>query len=84
MPQIIARYVIHSYFDIPPTLPLLTPEENAEAEYEQPWSWWIKYDVLNYYDADGKEHKIQGNADQPDNFKYPSDDYPEYIADEDD
>jgi hypothetical protein len=61
MRMLIATYHVSSGFKVPPHIPLLSVEENREGPCgsSRPWSWWIKYDTLHYYDAEGKEHLIE-------------------------
>ena len=60
MRRILATYHVQSSFSIPDNLKLLSNEENDKVEkgINHPFSWWIKYDTLHYYDKDGEEHEI--------------------------
>jgi hypothetical protein len=44
---VIVNYRFNSKFKIPIGVRLLSDEENNE---DKPFSWWVKYDILYYYD----------------------------------
>jgi hypothetical protein len=72
---ITAIYKVTDAFHIPDDLPLLSIEENEKqlSMSHRPWSWYIKWGVLYYFDEDLKQHDIQpcsvGDCDK----KYPRD-----------
>jgi hypothetical protein len=37
--------------------------ENENTEYGLPYSWFVKWATLYYFDADGNEHEIQAEDD---------------------
>ena len=61
MRMLIATYYVSSGFKVPAHIPLLSVEENRKGQCgsSRPWSWWIKYDTLHYYDDKGVEHLIE-------------------------
>jgi len=61
MRTISVTYHAHSWFEIPDDVFLLTEAENMYSKNGDYGSWWIKYNVLFYYDKDGKEHEIEGS-----------------------
>ncbi len=73
MRTITAVYKLTDVFHVPSNIPLLSKEENDKARKEKPWSWFIKYRTLVYYDADLKEHEIEAcdEADDQPDYKYP-------------
>ena len=78
------RYITASYtayidFKIPKGLPLLSMEENKQiGEMGIPFSWYIRWGSLYYFDADGKEQEIATNNESFNNKT------PEIDNDEDD
>jgi hypothetical protein len=73
MRTIIARYSVSSEWKIPKELKLLSEEENKKAKGNIPFSWWIKWDTLHYYDADGVEQELEAEyqASEHTDFKRP-------------
>lgn len=53
---IYAHYRVSDMFVIPKHIPLLSVEDNEEGKA---WSWWVKWGILHYQDADGNEHEIE-------------------------
>jgi hypothetical protein len=50
----------YSDFLIPPHVKLLTPDENDRITNNNvPGAWWIRWNVLHYYDADGQHQTIE-------------------------
>ena len=47
---LIARYDHTTVFRVPKNLPLLSQDDNEGAEEYTPYSWWIKWNTLYYYD----------------------------------
>jgi hypothetical protein len=45
---------------------LLSIEDNKQAKYGTPWSWFVKYDTLYYFDGEEQEHEIQGQLSEAD------------------
>ena len=84
---ITASYTTYIDFKIPKDLPLLSMEENNNTKFGIPFSWYVRCYTLYYFDADGKEHEIDGGEESPDN-KLPDidndeDDGEEYEEEED-
>jgi hypothetical protein len=55
----------HAWVDypIPSGVTLLGLDANRRAkanDSETAWSWWIRWNKLHYWDADGVEHMIDG------------------------
>lgn len=59
---VIISYSINSKFDMPQGVKLLSVEDNNKAKEGTPFSWWIKWDTLHWYDADGDEQTVEGSA----------------------
>jgi hypothetical protein len=72
MRVITAKYNAYSDFRIPKNVPLLSVEDN---ESDKAWSWWIKWDKLNYVDDKGEHHEIKAfhSASEDEEFKRPDD-----------
>jgi hypothetical protein len=86
MPIIYASYTYTTIFSLPKDVFLLSVEENTHRKrMEQVYgSWWIKWDVLHYWDKDGKEIKIKSD-EEIDEKKYPEEteiDYEEHAEEE--
>ena len=82
MRTIIANYSSSTIFQIPKSLKLLSKKENDKIHEENiPFSWWIKWDTLNYYDENGEVQKIEG--DNSSDMKRPDDVEEEEEDDED-
>jgi len=58
-------------FCIPEDVILLSEEESKASKYEAPFSWYVRYCVLHYIDANGKEQEIWSD-DIYHNDKYPA------------
>lgn len=59
---VIVSYSITSWFSLPQGVKLLSVDDNKKAKEGTPFSWWIKYDTLHWYDADGVEQEEEGSA----------------------
>jgi hypothetical protein len=59
MKTILAIYKCYSEWKVPNNIPLLSNEENKKAKYGVPWSWFIKYDTLYYFDEEGNENELK-------------------------
>jgi len=73
MRTLVVDYCYSSGFKIPSKIPLLSVEENKKAKWQTPWSWYVKYDRLHYFDKKGERNVIEPDysaTDGPD-FKYP-------------
>ena len=57
--KIIASYYLYSEFILPKGVELLSKEDNQIDKWGKPGSWSIKWDILTYFDRDGKEHKLR-------------------------
>ena len=69
--KVIAEYKCYAVFKIPKDITLLSVDENNKVGEENvPFSWWIKYDTLYYYDSNCKVVKIEC-----DNYASDSHDY---------
>ena len=66
-----ASYISYLQVNIPKNLPLLSVEHNEAAKEGVPWSWYIRWGVLHYMDADGKEHQIEGGETCESDYKRP-------------
>jgi hypothetical protein len=44
-------------------------QENENTKYGLPYSWFVKWATLYYFDADGNEHEIEAEEDSPDTYK---------------
>ena len=64
--SITAYYTNYIQFDIPKGLPLLSVDDAEFCKYGTPWSWFVRYGTLHYFDADRKEHKIEGENQDAD------------------
>ena len=72
MPSITVFYNISSTFTLPKDVFLLSVEENRNVKGENVYgSWWVKWNVLHYYDKDGKECKVESDYGEPD-LKHPN------------
>lgn len=49
--EVTVEYHFYSKFKLPIGVRLLCDKENTE---NKPFSWWIKYDILSYYDENMK------------------------------
>ena len=59
-------------FVLPHGLKLMTDEECQLAPEKAPFSWWVRWDTLHYYDENGDIHEIQPTKCQDyDEMKYP-------------
>jgi hypothetical protein len=70
-----AEYSTFTQFRIPSRIPLLSAEENFKIEDKNeekiPWSWWIRWDKLYYYDASGEIQSIKSYFEGEPNYKRP-------------
>lgn len=61
---ITASYIVYADFKVPDNVPLLSIKENDKVkDHETPWSWWIKYNVLYYVDAEKNIQHIDDICD---------------------
>lgn len=59
-----ANYAMDSTWELPVGLKLLTEEEMEKLEDKNvPFSWWIRWNELHYYDADMKVVTLQPTCD---------------------
>lgn len=59
-----ANYAMDSTWELPVGLKLLTEEEMEKLEDKKvPFSWWIRWNELHYYDADMKVVTLQPTCD---------------------
>jgi hypothetical protein len=74
MRMLVVDYCVSSGFKVSSKIPLLSVADNNEVKYgeKRPWSWWVKWDTLEYYDDKGEIKTIQPDysASEAD-FKYP-------------
>jgi hypothetical protein len=72
-----ANYAFDSTWELPVGLKLLTEQEMEKLENKEvPFSWWIRWNELHYYDADMKHHTLSPTFDYQDNdeaVKWPLD-----------
>jgi hypothetical protein len=72
-----ANYAFDSTWELPVGLKLLTEQEMEKLENKEvPFSWWIRWNELHYYDADMKVVTLQPTCDYQDNdeaVKWPLD-----------
>ena len=72
-----ANYSMCSTWELPVGLTLLTEEEMEKLQNKEvPFSWWIRWNELHYYDADMKHHTLSPTCDYEDDdeaVKYPID-----------
>lgn len=79
--KITVSYAAYAQFKISSKIPLLSVEENGAITGENiPYSWWIRYDILYYYDENGKINEIEANTidydnKNPDNYESDTDDF---------
>ena len=76
MRVIYANYSSFDTFKVPKSIPLLSVEENDKVMDDInpiPWSWWIKWGVLYYYDAEGKQHQLEPMRETSEDYKRPRD-----------
>jgi hypothetical protein len=62
---LVLEYSFSRIIDVPNELAKKL-QENKDAEWGQPWSWYVKWATLYYCDGDKKEHEIEaydGDAD---------------------
>lgn len=60
--RVMAYYGASRYFNLPKGLTLYEPYVNDTIRAEGvPFSWWIKWDVLYYYDKNGVMCEIEGS-----------------------
>ena len=73
--HIIATYSTYSHFKIPKNLWnfLLSKEEcdSLPPNSTKPGYWYIYWDVLHYYDANGVEHEIESCGEDTE-YKHPT------------
>jgi hypothetical protein len=62
--SVIAEYVAYSHFVIPDGVLLLCKEDNESADEGSPGYWFIKWNVLNYYDKDSVLQTILSQRDE--------------------
>ena len=88
MRTLVVDYCVSSEFKIPRSIPLLSVEDNkkcCDSNDTTPWSWWIKYDTLYYYDNNKVVHTINTYFSATDSdFKYPKEDSAQFDDDDDD
>jgi hypothetical protein len=53
------RYESYGIFDLPEGVILLKPSANRAASEGTPFSWWIKWKVLHYYDKNGELQEVE-------------------------
>jgi hypothetical protein len=53
------RYESYGIFDLPEGVILLKPSANIASAEGTPFSWWIKWKTLNYYDKDGVLQEVE-------------------------
>ena len=72
-------------FKISSKIPLLSPNENSKIDFDSdekiPWSWWIKWDKLYYYDASCEIQTIDNRCELASQLKFP--DYNDIESDDD-
>jgi hypothetical protein len=71
---LVAKYTVSTDFKVPPHIPLLSVEENPGCVIGEkvPWSWWVKYDTLYYYDNNYQLCELDAMQLACDSdFKYP-------------
>jgi hypothetical protein len=74
MPTVECKYTVYGSYSLPKSVKLLSVEENKKKEnWGKPFSWYIIWDTLHYFDAEGKEHTVDGGGEQYD-WKRPDDD----------
>ena len=85
MRTLVVDYCVSSEFKIPRSIPLLSVEDNkkcCDSNDTTPWSWWIKYDTLYYYDNNKIVHTINTYFSASDSdFKYPNKDSEQFDDD---
>lgn len=69
--KVLAFRSVEIMFKIPKGVKLMTWKESKAAPENTPFSWWIKWDVLHYIDADGN-HQIIEEYDQLSDDKFPN------------
>jgi hypothetical protein len=63
MRLITAHYNSSTSFKVPNDVPLLPASENA---FGKPWSWYVMWDTLHYFDDKGEEHEIEPASEYED------------------
>lgn len=53
------RYEAYGIFDLPEGVILLKPSVNDAATEGTPFSWWIKWKTLHYYDKNGELQDVE-------------------------
>ena len=74
MPTVRCTYTIYASYSLPKSVKLLSVEENNNLGFDEvkPFSWYIKWDTLHYFDAEGKEHTVRGGEPDTDDWKRPN------------
>jgi hypothetical protein len=60
--NVIITYTFNSWFELPAGIKLLSVAENKLAKNGTPFSWYIIYDTLHWFDESGKEDTVKGSA----------------------
>ena len=78
-----ASYTAYIDFVIPKDIPLMKFDDKNNKN-GVPWSWYVSWGTIHYFDADGKEKEIERNSESHDDIKYAKPDYDEDDEEEDD
>jgi hypothetical protein len=73
MPTVQCKYTVYGSYSLPKSVKLLSVEENKKVgDEDKPFSWYIKWDTLHYFDAEGKKHTVIGRESDCDDWKHPN------------
>lgn len=84
---IVANYLVSDSFKIPKNIPLLSVNENSKINTldKIPYSWWVRYGTLYYYNDKKKVCRIECYSNYEDKKhpqSYESDDNEYYDSEE--
>ena len=66
-----AVYSTYIEFKIPSNIPLLSREQNELAKFKTPWSWYVSWGTLYYFNAKGQERSIESHLEGEPDYKRP-------------
>ena len=66
-----ATYKTYIQFTIPSDVPLLSPDENDKVDFKTPWSWYIHWGTLHYFDESLVEYEIESDFEGEPDYKRP-------------
>ena len=70
MPRVTATYESQATFTLPANVKLIEDDSFADGVIG---AWYVKWNILHYIDADGKEQKVECDQQMEQGYKRPYD-----------